>query len=78
MHVIFVIFIFHCVFKHRSRRQVSDMVDHVTNVSMPTVSWSQEFGETNVNVNIQRLLRNSFDIATGMYAVAFLIIQQFF
>ncbi len=50
----------------RSRRQVDDTVDHVINITMPTVTWSQEFGETNSNVDVRRSLRNSFDVATGM------------
>ncbi len=41
-------------------------VDHVTNITMPTVTWSQEFGETNINVDVRRSLRNSFDVSTGI------------
>ena len=49
----------------RSRRQVTNSVGHVTNVTMPTVSWSRQFGETNISVDVARTLRNSFDIETG-------------
>ncbi len=46
-------------------------VDHVTNVTMPTVTWSQEFGETNINVDVRRSLRNSFDVSTGITVLNF-------
>lgn len=38
----------------------------ISNVSMPTVSWNQEFGESNISVDLSRTVRNSFDIDAGM------------
>ena len=37
----------------------------ILNVSMPTVNWNREFGETNISVDLSRTIRNSFDISTG-------------
>ena len=50
----------------RSKRQLAEPDSHVTNVTMPTVTWSQQFGESNISVDVRRTLRNSFDIATGI------------
>ena len=38
----------------------------ISNVTMPAVTWRQEFGEPNITVGVSRTLLNSFDIETGM------------
>lgn len=39
---------------------------------MPTVTWSQKFGESNISVDVRRTLRNSFDVSTGvLYQLGF-------
>ena len=44
---------------------MEDADSAVLNVSMPTVHWNREFGESNISVDLSRTLRNSFDISTG-------------
>ena len=34
-------------------------------MTMPAVTWLQEFGEPNITVGVSRILLNSFDIDTG-------------
>lgn len=37
----------------------------ISNVTMPAVTWRQEFGEPNITIGVSRVLLNSFDIDTG-------------
>lgn len=50
---------------HRSRRQLADNDVTISNVTMPAVTWRQEFGEPNITVGVSRTLLNSFDIDAG-------------
>ena len=49
----------------RSRRQLSESDVTISNVTMPAVTWRQEFGEPNITIGVSRALLNSFDIDTG-------------
>lgn len=57
----------------RSRRQSTSHTDgSISNVTMPAVTWWQEFGEPNITIGVSRVLLNSFDIDAGEMIVSFI------
>ena len=42
----------------------------ISNVTMPAVTWRQEFGEPNITIGVSRALLNSYDIDTGRLVTA--------
>lgn len=53
----------------RSRRQLSESDMTISNVTMPAVTWRQEFGEPNITIGVSRTLLNSFDTDTGRLVI---------
>ena len=49
----------------------------MSNVTMPTVSWSERFGERNISVELERTIRNSFDVTTGAYIYIAILLSNY-
>lgn len=63
-----VIILFYSCNEHRNgrfRRDSTSSDDIIMNVTMPTVGWNQQFGDSNISVDLSRTVANSFTLDTS-------------
>ena len=49
----------------RFTRDSTNNDDIIINVTMPTVGWNQQFGDSNISVDLSRTVANSFTLDTS-------------